>query len=261
MLQEALKYLIGIGEDQATPEFCQRPGDPAHVFWTSEQGKLVKHEADAGYKQVIVGTIEDLAAAFDSIPRNKEAVPVVLYNSSEIKLVFDTKADGRNFAVMKLRESEQSMFFAERFKSPGIDPQTFRGALRFNLPDCPKDPALVDQISKLDVTRNGNSGVALERGRESIGNSITQSISPVVAMPNERQLFSVRRWREVDIKGEIECLLDPDVTHAQWILRPFQTSLDAYEQQTLAKLEKLLSAAFSGLGVPVIQGVFNSALK
>jgi len=159
---------------------------------------------------------------------------------------------------VKLDWSDEAEFFAARNKDPAISPEELRGALRFILGKTNYDPNLVAQVSNINFNAVTNAGVALDRSKESLGNSIQREAQATTyGLPNEKQTFSVRLYRnpDLDVRYPLECILDPDVAKRQWRLKPLD--FDDFVELSVANVLNRIEDGLEGAGVDVFEGEFK----
>lgn len=260
MIQEAIQHVQEQAETYLKPQIVKLPGDPDHVHYLSVRGELTPLVNTPHNRTVSLERLDDLirmaTTPFDvRIDRRKSAV---FYNEKRVELVFNTD-DGRERAFVNLVPTAEFNFFTARVSTPPIAVEELRSALRFILANTGRHGLLIEQVSTVVFQAGDTASVNLDRGRESMGSTIQRETSADKGMPDEHQVFDVRRWLNADLsfRFPIACLLDPDNRNRRWILLPVETSMMDFKQSCLEVVRDRLREGLEESGVPVFQGWFR----
>jgi hypothetical protein len=262
MLKELYDAVVNRTTEVTKGEFVKRPGDPPHVIHVRTAAGFTRQEVDPPVRQVALARLDDLISLakkhFDSTL--DPARMAVFFEDSMVQLIFDT-ITGYERATLHMAVSIEHRFFLNRIAGPSIPVKDLRRALRFDLTKCFDNELLIQQVSSLEITENGQTQVSAGRGSESLGKSVLSEARAAAGMPNERQTFNVRRYSnpDLDFRFPVECLLDPDTANAQWILAPRQDSFLKYCQDSLNVIEHRLRVGLEGMPIPIYQGSFTAS--
>lgn len=273
MIAEAIQHVEEQTRKALGVEVLNIPGAPAHVRYLRIGEKLEKIELDPGPRTLVLETVADLIALannhFDAdVAAGYEAGVkggrmVCVYDAQRVVLTWD-HTNGRESAIVPLRASAEMVFFLDRVANPSIQPKDLREALRYVLTDT-MDPTalerLVKQVSNVVFQANEAGAVNLDRRGESMGATIARNVQMDAGLPDERQTFSVRPFRNPDLGARfpLTCILDPDHANRRFYLRPLENSLTALQQSAADFVGGLLRDGLKEAGVPVYQGSLSFA--
>lgn len=201
-------------------------------------GEIKEYDRKADDRRHEAFSVETLASLAESV-----SIPSCWYSRDGVTLFFDDE-ERFDSARLSLSYSPQMVKFQElEAKQQPIPQRDLIHLLRTTFKDCgPVD--LVKSIRQInwDVRELGHS--AVERGKASIGKSITQEVSGLVALP-EYVTFSVPVFAsKIKSIQPVVCLLDPDEQSKGFKLVPLpgkvEEAITAAETDILVDLKNNL---------------------
>jgi hypothetical protein len=262
--QSGLRELVSFVREQAIkdlePKFVGIPGGPPHVQFERTPTGLVPIKVEPHPRSIQLARITDLVelakAPPKDLPGGWDGHAAIFLETERVTLVFDMR-NRRERAHVELAFSDEMAFFQERCDAPAISIDNLRTAMRLVLTKCGISPVLIEQVSKLEINTQGSFAKQVGRGTESMGQSINQAVASAVTLPDERQTFQVRVYEneDLDIRFPLECILDPDAAHRQWILKPIADSMSELYRSTMDVIEVgRLRKELHETGIPIYRG-------
>lgn len=269
MIAEAIDYVKKLAQEAVKPTVLHVPGDPEHVHYIVESdGSLTRHTSAEHPRFIKLENLSDLIAMgrdhFDGKVQD-ESKMVVFYWFDAVELVFNF-TNGWERARVQFSLSQEYEWFQARLdtaKPAPLTPAEFRDALRTTLSKCLPDTKLIDQVSSLGAKTVEDGSTSTFRGRESLGVSIAREIHQPEKMPDERQVFQVRRYSnpELDFRFPIEFVLDPDLATKRWKVFVAEDILRKFSHDTLDSIGTRLREGFKGTEIRVFAGRFETNFK
>lgn len=262
MIKEAIEFIREKTLADRRPEFIRRPGDPPQIVMLVDgSGAVTKQIIEPPNLRHRMERIDDLmkyAVERADCERNND--PAVFYDAQNVTLVLN-EPDGYNQVHVVLVKSPEYEFFTARVRQPEVGVKELRGALRYLLRRAFDDAKLVEQVSSLDISGNMNRQETVGRGKESIGQSILAEAKAAAGMPEERQVFRVRRWANADLDSrfDLEFILDPAVNGTSWLVIPQADSLYELEKLALDHIHARLMNGLEGTEIPIYRGTWQTA--
>lgn len=263
MIEEAITKLVTLADEARNPKILKVEGDPPNLRRIiSPGGEVETIKLEPGYRTVHLQRIEDLVELgkkhFDPAVRGAGRM-VCLYTHDAVELLFDSD-NSRERACLRLEASDEHKFFDHSIESPLMSVQDLRHAMRITLRGCGIDKNLIEGVSRLAFDARDQQQVKIGRGAESMGKAITQEVQQPEELPDENQVFHLRRWINHDLNFRLPvcCVLDPDLASRRWFIQPIADSWARYEQDSLEVVGGRLHNAFEEI-IPVYQGVWQQA--
>ena len=265
MIAEAIDKLRALVENANRPEVFRLPGQPCGQVMIRQGNIVVKHYLDKPHPAITMETFESFvelvkAYKYDQDHERTPVVPfAVFHNLNEVVLQMDT-VSGLGTADLPLMSSKEYQFFAARRTTPAVGMAEFRRVLRTVLNQS-KPPEEMERfiriVSQVQYGSQEEDHTHLDRGRESMGATVAKTMESAIGMPDEHQIFVVRRYdtRDHYVQFPLTCLLDPMVSERQWSLAPLENSWCNYEGNVLAQTHERLVAALPG--VPIYEGQWS----
>ncbi len=253
---ETVNRIAELGHFSEAPKIIQLPGDRPHIsYHRLPNGELQALHADPPHRSHKLDTIETLIDFVKANQRLTSGDDVVFYDSDNVEYVFDQSGFER--ATVPLVPSEEYQFILQRLREPNVGVKDLSKALRTTMRatlDADRRDELVRLVGKLNVKNETTGAAASARGRDTLGVSVDQQIES--ELPDEEQVFSVRRWAnaDLDIRNPIQVILDPSTTQPQWEMRPVQESVEVFKHLQLAHIGKLLHDGLMSTQVSIYQG-------
>ncbi len=265
MIEQGISKVEQLVKEGLKPVFTRIVGDPAHVayLYDPKGNKMERVELTPGKRSLVLANVADLIALgkthFDATVR-ESARMLCFYNDENVTLVWD-HVNGRESAVVPLATTEEYDFFEKQRTSPLIEVAELRHWLRVKLRKTFSSPDLVEQVSKLAFVDQNTGQVAVNRGKESMGQSINQQVQEPDNLPDAFQTFTVRKYAnpDMDIRFPVQCVLDPDTKTRRWYLQPTEDSWIDFDAAHAKVIGDQLRSAFKGTGVDVYEGTYEQA--
>lgn len=270
MIEEAIDRIKELADEARSPESLEIPGDrKSRVHVAMPGGELKIIEIEPGARTIQMQSIKELCQLatdhFDKRPNFADKM-LITYNDSKVQLIFNTE-NGRERAHVALHSTEEMRFFGSITNGKTFDVKELRGILRYILAKTYTNTELVKQVSSLRVDTKGHRGSEAGRANESMSEAVERQVNESIQLPDENQTFNVRRWSNSELmqRFSINCILDPDVESNRWYLQPLEESYNAFCDDNLDLLGRLIKSNLEDSGnadtaaIPVIRGTFSVA--
>lgn len=272
MIEEGISKIARLVENQHEATVITIPGESPHVVRLQlRDGSIDTIELKPPDRRIWMTSIDDLVDLavqhFDASVKDNDR-QLITFTQNEIVLHFDYTL-GRECAYLPLTPTKEFTFFESCHRGNGqLEVKQLRTALRYDLRKCFDDPNLVAQVSSLSTTGLDNKQANADRGRESLGRQISAQVDNPDKMPDELQEFAVRRYSnpELDVRYQLQCILDPDAATSRWILKPIEDSYTAFIDKTMELVRtkltqdnpvRVLAGCFVGQGAGMAEKPMN----
>lgn len=180
MIADALKYLVGLGDDKATPKLLKkRRNDDVYLI----DGEIEHIDNEKPARKTSVATLSDFV---DYVKESylDETVPEVWVAADNIVAVFDHSEYREDRCRLDLKLSQPFLAIWGLEQESWMTQKDFVRFLRFKLGTAIPASVLLEKVRRLKFSTQNEISGTVRKTEESLGRSITHSIETETDLPD-----------------------------------------------------------------------------
>jgi hypothetical protein len=263
MLREALEYLLESGQRATALDVVQIPGDPTRVILHNHhEGTQTDHELPPPRRNHAITNRLDFVAFAQrktlvaSAPGLDED-PVCWINRQGATLILDDDRYRQNHVVWAFDRTRQAgwLDMVDEAANPMLEPTELITVIRrvLGLTDCP----LISALRHVDWETAKQTRTIAERGKESLGQTISAKVSTLEAIPEQITVSVPLFEGGICPKSDISCLVEIDAPTAKVGLFPRPGQMREAYDAAVNFIANDLTNDFDG-ALPLYRGSANA---
>lgn len=246
MLAEFVKTLCSISDEAAGAKVVQIPGMPRHLQYVHYPGQLdlKKIPVPAEPRSYKSFTLNDLIEAAKHFAGGEQPL-VVFCGRGNVTAVLDEEEERRerlNFPLPKSHEFVK-LEVCEARREPFAQ-KGFIKLLRIDLAGA-VDQGLLASVRDLKFRKTEGGHAKVDTGKESMGLDIEREVMCSGALPPDETTLTLSVYRDLpegELKQQVKCAVDLDVSEMTFTLIPLAGELEKAQRETDAAIKQRISA-------------------
>lgn len=243
MIADALKFLVGLGENQANATLVKkRRNDEIYLV----NGELKHIEEEYPAYTTTVATLADFASYVKDSANTDLPEPEIWISESKIVALFDHAAYREQRCRLDLKLSQTFIAIMGLESESWMDQKAFVRFLRFKLGSAIPASVLLEKVRRLKFSTANEISGSVRKTEESLGRSITHSIEAETDLP-DHVVAKCCVYSTPGTAFETSILLDVEVDPATGRLRlcPAPDAIANAVAFATAKIKADLSQSFN----------------